>query len=259
MYKRINRLWRILATGFCFSAFGIGGLLLSLIILPLQRLLYRNNERRKKAARYTVHLSFKCFVAGMKLLGVLNVSIEGAEQLKNQQGKIIIANHPSLIDVVVLISLIENADCVIKSKLFNNPFIGGVLRSSGYISNSDPDKLIEDCAKSVAMGNNIVIFPEGTRTNSKLPLKLQRGFANIALRSGADLMFISIEVTPSTLTKDNVWYNVPERKFDFIMQVEQDIAIAPFIDEFGDNITKGVRQLTREVEALFKQILSKQN
>ena len=256
IYKPINHVWRIFATGFCFALFGLGGLFMSVTILPLQRLIISDKGKQKAVARMTVHYGFGVFVNAMQVLGVFRVKINGAKQLQQLKGKIIIANHPSLVDVVVLISQIKNADCVVKSHLFKNPFMRGVLRASGYISNSDPDQLMEDCAASLALGNNIVIFPEGTRTNTNKPLKLQRGFANIAMRSQTDLLFILLKVTPSTLTKDNVWYNVPERRFDFDLTVKQPIAIAPYHDEFGDNTTKAVRHLTRHIESLFKEELT---
>ena len=256
IYKPINHLWRIFATGFCFALFGLGGLFMSVTILPLQRLIISDKLKQKAVARMTVHYGFRIFVNTMQFLGVFRVKINGAKQLQQLKGKIIIANHPSFVDVVVLISQIKNADCVVKSHLFKNPFMRGVLRASGYISNSDPDQLMEDCAASLALGNNIVIFPEGTRTNKNKPLKLQRGFANIAMRSQTDLLFILLKVTPSTLTKDNVWYNVPERRFDFDLTVKQPIAISPYRDEFGDNITKAVRHLTRHIESLFKEELT---
>jgi 1-acyl-sn-glycerol-3-phosphate acyltransferase len=256
MYKTINHVWRIFATGFCFALFGIGGVVLSITILPLQKLLIKNDKKQRAAARRTVHHSFRFFVNTMQGLGVFKVKIDGADKLKQLKGNIIIANHPSLVDVVVLVSQIKNADCVVKSHLFKNPFMRGVLRASGYISNSEPEQLIEDCAASLKAGNNIVIFPEGTRTDKNKPLKLQRGFANIAMRSQSDLLFILLQVTPSTLTKDNVWYNVPERRFDFNMQVKETILISDYCDEFNDGVTKAVRQLTRHVETLFKQELT---
>lgn len=256
LYEFVNHLWRIFATGICFSLFGLGGLLLSVTVFPLQKCFIRQPEQQKATARLTVHHSFRFFVNCMQWLGVFRVNIQGQQQLTDLKGKIIIANHPSLIDVVVMISQIKNADCVVKSHLFKNPFMRGVIKASGYISNSEPDKLVEDCAASLARGNNIIIFPEGTRSNKNKPLKLQRGFANIALRAQADLLFILLKVTPSTLTKDNVWYNVPERRFDFDMQVKQSISTCVYRDEFGDNITKAVRQLTRNIESLFKKELT---
>lgn len=256
MVKLLSKYWRIFGTGLCLFIFGFGGVLMSLTVFPLQRLFIRDETKRKSTARLTVHYTFRLFIKIMALVGICRWHIEGAERLKSIKGKILIANHPSLVDVVALIAHIKNADCVVKSHLFKNPFMRGVIQASGYLSNSEPDQLLEDCERSLKDGNNIIIFPEGTRTTVGQPIKLQRGFANMAVRSKTDLVFILLKVNPAALTKEIAWYNVPERRFNFDMQVKDTIDISPYCDDFDGNVTKAVRQLTRDVETLFKQELS---
>ena len=70
----------------------------------------------------------------MQRAGVLTYSVEGAEKL-GRPGQMIIANHPSLIDVVFLIGLVRQANCVVKQSLWQNPFTRGPVRDAGYISN----------------------------------------------------------------------------------------------------------------------------
>lgn len=121
----LSKLWRLFATGFCFAVFGLGGMLMAAFWLPLYRIIYKDENKRKKACRYAVHLGFKGFIWLMYVVGVTKVDTSGLEKLKTLKGKIIIANHPSLIDVVVLISLIRNADCVVKQSLWQNVFTRG--------------------------------------------------------------------------------------------------------------------------------------
>jgi hypothetical protein len=93
----------------------------------------------------------------------------------------VLANHPTLIDVVFLISLLPNADCVVK-RVACNPFMRGPVRAAGYISNDDGAGLVDDCIAAVRAGGSLVIFPEGTRSVPGQPPRLQRGAANIAVR-----------------------------------------------------------------------------
>ncbi|WP_369678325.1 lysophospholipid acyltransferase family protein, partial [Enterococcus faecium] len=87
------------------------------------------------------------------------------DTIKNAKGQLIIANHPSLIDVVVLISIVRNADCVVKADLWKNPFLKGVVKATGYINNdADPEYFLNQCQQSFARGNNLIVFPEGTRS-----------------------------------------------------------------------------------------------
>ena len=160
MLKSLNHFWRILATGFCCLCFGLGGVFLTLFIFPLQKLFIREQSKQKQVARKTVHYTFKFFIALMAFTGVFSFDLLRARKLSQMNGQLVLANHPSLIDVVVLISIIPNADCVVKAHLFSNPFIRGVVKSTGYISNADPEGLLVDCKKSLAEGNNLIIFPE---------------------------------------------------------------------------------------------------
>lgn len=250
----ISKSWRLFATAFCFAVFGLAGLLMAIFWLPFYRLMYKDEATRKKAGRYAVHIGFKLFVWLMETVGVTKVEVEGLTKLKKVQGKIIIANHPSLIDVVILISLIPNANCVVKQQLWRNIFTRGVLRNSGYLSNVDPEALIADCKESLNSGSNLIIFPEGTRTVPGEKETFKRGAANIALRSGINFQRIIIRMSPPALTKGFPWYKVPESKMRIKLVVldEFDISTYP-----TDSFSISVRQLTRDIERLYLSDLAR--
>ncbi|MDU0353028.1 lysophospholipid acyltransferase family protein [Paraglaciecola aquimarina] len=248
--KYLDRTWRLFATGFCFAMFGIGGIIIAATWLPFYGLIYKNNEaQRKKSCRYAVHLTFKSFVWLMYAVGVCKFDTKGLDKLKNLQGKILIANHPSLIDVVVLISIVRNADCIVKQNLLENVFTRGVIRNTGYISNADPEELIKDCEKSLQQGSTLIIFPEGTRTKPGTALNFRRGAANIALRCATNFQRVLIEVTPPALTKGWPWYKVPKRKIHMKLVALDEVEISPY--DTG-TASKSVRQLTRDIEGLFQ-------
>lgn len=252
--RKLNHLYRIAATGLCFFCFGIGGLVLSLLVLPLQRILIRDRQQRRIIARRTVHHAFAFFLGLIRWVGAFNFELTAKAQLQQANSKIIIANHPSLIDVVALIAMVPNADCVVKAQLFRNPFMRGVINSTGYISNSDPDQLLDDCAASLAQGNNLIIFPEGTRSKPGQPLHFQRGAANIALRSGCDYLALQICCQPSTLTKEEQWYNVPSTKPTLAIHFLKSISISEYCNISSPSLA--ARQLTRDIENFYQQILS---
>lgn len=227
MAERLNHAWRVVATGLSFLAFGIGGLLLRcLVIAPLQWLV-RDPERRKRAVRRVVQASFAAHIELMRSLGVLTYEIRNGERLQ-RPGLLILANHPTLIDVVFLISLLRNADCVVKPAVARNPFM--LARAAGYVSNEDGAGLVEDCIAAVRRGGNLVIFPEGTRTVRGQPMKMQRGAANIAIRGRLDITPVRLECTPMTLGKGEKWYLVPSRRFHYVVDVQEDLPIAGFLD-----------------------------
>ena len=254
MKASVNYVWRILATGFCFSVFGLGGIVLTCFVFPLQKLLIRNEQARQVRARHTVHIAFKCFVWLMNFLGVIGFHIKDSDKFKALRGQLVLANHPSLIDVVVLISVIPHADCVVKAHLFKNPFMRGVIKGTGYISNASPEGLIDDCERSLRQGNNLIIFPEGTRSQAGCLNEFKRGAANIALRAQAPIFAALITMKPSTLMKGIPWYNVAPIKAHFTLRaapVQPDSLVSQAQQVAG--VSKQARVLTRELQSYFKQ------
>jgi len=223
----LERCWRIAATGFCFALFGFGGMVVLCLVFPLLRLLVWRQERRQALARDIVHLSFRFFCKVMTTVGVISYEVRGLEKLQ-RRGLLVVANHPSLIDVVMLISLIRQPDCVVKASAWRNPFMLGPVSLCGFIRNQDGPQLIEDCIASVRGGSNLIIFPEGTRTRIEALLKrqvnpLQRGAVNIAVRGSLPLTPVVITVTEPMLTKEQPWYKAPLRRPHFVLNVHDDI------------------------------------
>lgn len=253
MFKQLNYAWRVCATGVCFSAFGLGGLLLSLTIFPIISILPIHSQWKREKAQWIIHHSFRLFVWFMQFVGVIHLTIIGVEKLKQEENHLIIANHPTLIDVVILISLLPKVDCIVKQALWRNPFFRGVVSSAGYISNSNPQNVLNECISTLESGRTLIIFPEGTRTTLNTPIKFQRGAANIALRSQHDMIPISITCVPSTLTKDKKWYEVPPEGLSHInVTVGNIIHTAPFIEP-PLNISKASRQLTHFMSQYFEK------
>ena len=249
MFRAIDRGWRVFATGLSFATFGLGGVLLGGIGVPLLHLLVRDRARRRTLARKAIHLGFRAFVGWMRLLGVLRYEVIDRWRLQ-RCGLLVLANHPTLIDVVFLISLIPNADCVVRSGLSRNPVTGAPLRAADYLCNDSGAGLIEDCIASLRAGNNLVMFPEGTRTRPGEPMILQRGAANVAIRGCRDITPVRIRCEPLTLTKGLSWWRVPPSRPHFTIRVEEDISIESFITD-GEQ-ARSARELTRFLHDYFE-------
>ncbi|PAU60262.1 1-acyl-sn-glycerol-3-phosphate acyltransferase [Pseudomonas sp. PIC25] len=215
-------LWRLIATGLSFALFGIGGLCLRVLVFPLLALLPGDALTHRRRARATVSRLFWLFVQFMYRSGVLTYEVEGVERL-GRPGQMIIANHPSLIDVVVLIAFIRDANCVVKQSLWDNPFMRGPIRAAQYISNSGSMDMLDEAADALREGQTLIVFPEGTRTTPGKPPEFHRGAAAIALRGARLVTPVVISVEPTTLTKAEPWYRIPSRRFHFRLRVGEDI------------------------------------
>ncbi|HEY4665621.1 MAG TPA: lysophospholipid acyltransferase family protein [Comamonas sp.] len=219
---------------------------------PLLLLLVRQQSRREEVTKALIHHLFRWFVALMRAVGVMSYEVRHVERLQ-RRGLLILANHPSLIDVVFLISLVRHADCIVKASLAHNPFTRGPVQAAGFITNNGGAQLLEDCLESLQQGNNLIIFPEGTRTPLQGSVKLQRGAANVAVRGNIDITPVHISSTLPMLTKGTPWWQVPRRRPHFVIDVREDIVIAPFSDQASSE-SLVARQVTDYLaEHLFKE------
>lgn len=248
---RINYLWRVIATGMSFTVFGIGGVLLSLTLFPLARLLSRDKAHARRNIQTIMHLSWRAFIGFMRITGILSWELRGGERLK-QPGRLIIANHPSLLDVVFMISFMPTVDCIVKPAIFQNAFMRWPALWAGYIPNGEPEQLIEDCARTLRDGNSLLMFPEGTRTRPGKPVSMKRGAAQIALAAGAEILPVTITVVPTTLTKGEPWYHIPSRPFHVTVSVGEPVTCEQF---FRDGVPRAlaVRRMTDYFENYFTQ------
>ena len=251
MADALDRAWRVFATGLSFAAFGIGGLLLRLFAFPLMRLFTRDAMALRRRARALIRASFIVHIGIMHRLGVLTYEVRGLERLQ-RRGLLVLANHPTLIDVVMLVSRLPHADCVVKSRLANNPFTRGPVRATGYVCTDNGAGLVEDCIAAVRSGENLLIFPEGTRTPRDAPLgPFQRGAANIAVRGALDVTPVVIRCEPRTLGKGEKWYRVPPRRFHLSVDVLPDCPVAPFLADAAPE-PLAARRLTVALEDIFR-------
>jgi len=221
--------WRLVGTGLSFATFGLAGLLLGGIAFPLSRLVPLSPRRRREFGSRVVRVGFHAFIQFMRGLGLLTYELRGGERL-GRPGQLILANHPSLIDVVFLIGFTPRAGCVVKAALWRNPFTRGVVSSAGYVPNAPTDEMIEGAAGALGEGQALIMFPEGTRTTPGSPLEFHRGAAVVAIRAARVITPVYITVSPTTLTKREPWYRIPPRRPHWRLVVGEDIDPGPFRD-----------------------------
>ena len=251
MLAKIDHAWRWFGTAFSFLAFGFGGLITALLVVPLLYCLPGGEAIRARRVRLSIHLMFRMYIEMMRLLGVLSYQLEGIEKLSG--ASLVLANHPSLLDVVFLISLVPNANCVIKGKLKHNFFTRGSVKAAGYIMNEEAGDVIEAAKQVVDDGQTLIIFPEGTRTIPFGGIQFKRGAANVAIRTGSDITPVLIYCTPTTLTSSGHWYQVPGQRVHFRILVQDPLEIDLYLK---DSIpSRGSRKLNSDLIVYFSREL----
>jgi 1-acyl-sn-glycerol-3-phosphate acyltransferase len=243
MSHRLNHGWRVVATGFVFVVFGVGAIVISVTMFPLLRLSTWKADVARQRIQRGMQITFKVYMEIMRGLGICTYHIEGVERLR-QPGRLIVANHPTLIDVVLLGSLLPSVDCIVKRGLWRNPFLRWPVSWAGYIPNSEGEELVERCTAALRRGNSLLVFPEGTRTVPGKPMKLHRGSAHIALAADVQILPVTISCDPPTLFRGNPWYRVPARAFNMRVTVGQPVAASEF-RVAGEAPSKSARRLNQ--------------
>jgi 1-acyl-sn-glycerol-3-phosphate acyltransferase len=210
-YKNIRQTYHVISKFLAFLCFGIGSLVLANILFPVIDIFICDKDRLRWIKRKVIRFSFYIFVGLMRFLRLISLKVDNSNTLKSIHHMIICANHPSLIDVVLLMSLIPQADCIVKAKLWNNIFMKGVV-GSVYIPNSlNAEDTIRACNYSLGQGNNLIIFPEGTRTSDDKDIRLQRSAAQISLRTGFSILPVEIYADcPRGLRKGDSPFSAPD-------------------------------------------------
>jgi 1-acyl-sn-glycerol-3-phosphate acyltransferase len=255
----VDRIFRMTSTALSFSLAGIMFLFLGLVFLPLLRLSSADVEVKELRAQRAMHEFARAFVRTTLLLRLMRLDKAGTDRLR-EPGILVVANHPTLFDAVVLISLMPQADCVFKAGHYRNAFLAAAIRGAGYIPNLDGAYLTEECARRIGRGRSVLIFPEGTRSPVGGLGTFARGASHIALRASCDPVPVTIKCEPATLYRGSAWWNVPERKVTLALSVDE-----PFVvkDALGPDLPEGpaarprrARALTRSLQNYFERRLS---
>lgn len=251
--QQLNFLWRLFGTALSFTVFGVGGLLISIFVSPLIFLMVRNPDTRQRVTRHLTGYAFSAFIGVVKGLGVLSYRVTGIEHVKTGHSQLIIANHPTLIDVIFLVSQFPMVDCVVKEAVFRNPFMRGVVAPARYISGGKPGKMLDTCVARLNSGSSLLLFPEGTRSVYGQALQFKLGASSIATRSKAEILPVFIQCTqPGFLAKDTPWYKIPPGKPFISIHIQPPVSMDKLIPGDVDS-RESARALNKALVRLFEE------
>lgn len=219
--------WRLFMTGFSFFLFGIGAFVVGALLLPMVKLIPASREVKRRRARAVMSAALRFFIGVMHRGGTMTYEFHGRERL-SRPGQMIVANHPSLIDVVFLLAFVPSAGCVVKQGLWRNPLTRWAVTLVEFIPNDQTASMIEGASRALRGGQTLIFFPEGTRTRPRQPMVFHRGAANVALRAAAVVTPVYIRCQPTTLTKAEPWHRIPPRRPHFSLCVGEDLDLSRY-------------------------------
>lgn len=215
---------RSLGAALFFAVYGIGSLGVGLLLFPLLTLF-----GAQRAKRSLVRFSWWFFLGaaqGLRMIRIV-ISPEDRAKLAAARGKVVVANHPTLVDIVVLTILMSDSTGIAKAAAGRNFFYAAIVKGI-FLINDDPMRVLAEAAELLAKGVNLVVFPEGTRTPVDAPEhQLRRGAAQIALRAGVPLLPVSIVCAPPVLAREQPWYDLSDRVVEWRLKVHDEISVVP--------------------------------
>ncbi len=154
-----------------------------------------------ETARRMIGGLFRFWLRCSVRMGVFEIVFPEAGRLGGLNGVVVAPNHPSIVDAVILLSILPHGACIMRSGLMRSPCLGGAARLAGYVTNDSGPTLVREGVRKIARGENLLIFPEGTRTRTESVNAFKHGFALIAAKSGAPIQTVLIEREGRYLSK----------------------------------------------------------
>jgi len=189
---------------FLFAA--VGSLVSILCVLPA--ILFRGVRARFFGQRL-IHGLFRMFLGYVRMFGLVEVDASELSGLCACNGLIVVANHPCLLDAVLMVSRMPRAVCLMKGSLARNIIFSGTARLAGYIHNKSGLGLVRKCEERLNEGTNLLVFPEGTRTVGGKLLPFKMGFALTAVSTRSPVQTVIIEANSNCLGKGQPLFKVP--------------------------------------------------
>ncbi|MFO0644641.1 MAG: lysophospholipid acyltransferase family protein [Polyangiales bacterium] len=216
MLRPLEWIVRLVLIGAMFVYFGVGSLVLSYALLPLARRGVTDERERVRRAQSLISRGFKQFHALMHHLRLMRYDPREVSLSLPEGPCVVVANHPTLVDVTALGAALGGACTVVRSDLFENPFVGRILRACWHIDAGEGAAMsgaavIQGAIERIEAGFRVLIFPEGTRSPPGGVRRFRRGAFEVACRAGVPVALVLVTCTPPTLMKGVPWYALPKR------------------------------------------------
>ena len=215
----------------------------SIALFPVALLLFLLTapfDRRLRA----LHL-FTCFWASLYtwLNPAWRVRIEGRERIRDE-AYVMVANHLSLLDILVLFRLFTHYKWVSKIENFRVPFIGWNMSLNRYVRLRRGDRssvvtMLKACRETLARGSSIMMFPEGTRSPDGRMRSFKTGAFELALECKRPILPIVLRGTSDALPKRGF---VLQGRHPIRVTVMDPIPYESFAGESAEGLAQRVRE-----------------
>ena len=188
---------------------GLGVICLAWSVIAL--VCYPVLPRRSGTAfgRAGIMVGFRLYAWTLSVTGAYRLDLSAVDALRGGPPVVLVPNHPSLIDALLILTRHPNIACVMKQELMRNIFLGAGSRLARYIPSGQPRQMIKDSIDELARGGVVLLFPEGTRS-TRVPLNPLTGSVGvIAKHARVPVQMLIIETDSPYLSKGWTLFRVP--------------------------------------------------
>lgn len=196
---------------------GLVSLSWNLLALPLYWLL--PEQAGLTVGRAVIARAYRLFWAAASISGMMRVDASCLDALRNERGLIIVANHPTMLDALLLVARLPRSACIMKADLMGNIFLGAGARLARYISNKSARTMVRLAVNDLRNGGQLVIFPEGTRTVTPPLNPFRPGTTLIAKLAQAPIQTVFIDTDSPYLAKGWPLWRVPPLPIVFTLRL----------------------------------------
>ena len=174
------------------------------------------------------------------------VRIRNRERIRNDAAYVLVSNHQSLLDILVLFRLYRHYKWVSKVEIFRVPFVGWNMTLNRYIAirrgdRSDARRMMDACGRALRGGNSVMMFPEGTRSVDGQLREFRHGAFTLAYRERVPILPIVLDGTTDALPKHGLVLRNPAH---ILVQVLKPVDTKAFPD--ADALREHVHTLMAE-------------
>ena len=236
-------LWRLLKVTTCgsaFAGFGVGWVLMSYVVLPMLWVWPGTLHARRLRCQRMMGAAWVLFHDYMRLTGLLDFNPRLVPTLTpwlRRQGVkgpvVVVANHPSLVDVTALVAGLGPMCFVVKPSLMSNPLFGPLLRFTGQIApekQTDAGGVVDKAVQRLRDGHDLLMFPEGTRSAPGSMHRFRLGAFEIARIARVPVVPVHVDVDPPSLYKGLPWHGITSRTIRFRLQILSPLEIGTSSD-----------------------------
>jgi 1-acyl-sn-glycerol-3-phosphate acyltransferase len=186
------------------------------------------------------------YIEDLSRRGIGFFEYEGFEDVESWRGSLICPNHPSILDAISLFAKIPKAGCVVGSNPLRNPLLSTLARMGDFIPRNPALRMVRECRSRLAHGENIIVFPEGTRTSDGAINPFHDGPALAAIKAEAPVRTILIECNTLFLSQRYSFFQCAP--WPVIFRLSPGKVFHPACDD-------DPRAFTRELEDYFRASL----